>query len=62
MSTYSNFCNQLTNQLFTLIDEHDSLLKWQKNWQVLSCPKLPKSIHGYYRGINLLSLLMEQQG
>jgi antirestriction protein ArdC len=60
MKNYTEFCNEQAEKLFQLIEQHDGLLQWRKTWQVNGCLSLPKSVHGYYRGINLWKLLLEQ--
>ncbi len=60
MKNYHEFCNEQAEELFKIIEQHNGLLKWRKNWNVNGCINLPKSIHGYYQGINLWKLLSHQ--
>src|SRR5438105_144001 len=60
MKNYIEFCNEQTEKLFQIIDQHGGLLKWKKSWQVKGCLGLPKSMNGFYRGLNLWKLLNEQ--
>ncbi|OGT09042.1 MAG: hypothetical protein A2X78_01985 [Gammaproteobacteria bacterium GWE2_37_16] len=60
MKTYLNFCTNLTEQIFNIIDEKGSLLKWQKNWDGEGTKGLPCGGSGFYHGANLLSLLCAQ--
>lgn len=60
MTTYQNFCETITKQLFDIIDSKGSLLSWQKNWDNFGCGQLPVGANGLYHGANLLSLLAAQ--
>jgi antirestriction protein ArdC len=60
MKTYSDFCSQLTQQLFSIIDTKGSLLAWQKGWEGAGNSQLPTSANGLYHGANLFSLLHHQ--
>ncbi len=60
MKTYQAFCEQQIEALFQLIETHGGLLQWQKTWQVAGARSLPLSQNGFYQGINLMRLLMEQ--
>lgn len=60
MQPYTEFCEKIAAQLFNIIDSHDGLLKWKKEWNVIGSQKLPMSHNGYYRGSNLLYLWMLQ--
>jgi antirestriction protein ArdC len=60
MKSYIEFCKAQTDKLFTIIDQHQGLLQWQKTWNVKGNTGLPKGIGGFYRGVNLWSLLAEQ--
>ena len=60
MNSYIEFCNQQAEKLFQIIDTHEGLLKWQKTWNINGNVSLPKGIGGFYRGINLWSLLAKQ--
>jgi antirestriction protein ArdC len=60
MKSYIEFCNEQAGKLFQIIDTHEGLLKWRKTWNVQGCLGLPKSINGYYQGVNLWNLLHTQ--
>lgn len=60
MKNYYEFCNEQAEKLFKIIEQHNGLLEWRKTWNVNGCVTLPKSIHGYYQGINLWKLLSHQ--
>lgn len=60
MKTYNEFCNEQAEKLFQIIDTHEGLLNWRKTWSVQGSLGLPKSMHGYYQGVNLWNLLLAQ--
>jgi len=60
MKTYQDFCEVITKQIFDIIDQKGSLLKWQKDWDSRGCEKLPFGSKGLYHGANLFSLLFAQ--
>lgn len=60
MKSYIEFCNEQAEKLFQIINTHEGLLKWRKSWNVEGCVGLPRSVHGYYQGINLWNLLHMQ--
>jgi antirestriction protein ArdC len=61
MNTYQQFCENVTTQLFKVIDEKGSLLAWKKGWDDSFSSKLPLGVSGLYSGSNLFSLLIEQE-
>lgn len=63
-TTYQTFCDNITQQLFDLINLNGSLLAWQKTWNNNGCSLLPEGHNGLYHGSNLIKLLMlqNQQG
>lgn len=60
MKNYQDFCNHITNTIFDIIDNHGSMLQWKKTWEVNGSFALPLGNSGFYRGGNLLSLLVTQ--
>lgn len=60
MKNYAEFCKVQAEKLFEIVDQHEGLLQWKKTWNVKGNGGLPKGVGGFYRGINLWSLLMEQ--
>ena len=60
MKNYAEFCKEQADKLFGIIDQYQGLLQWQKTWQVDGNIGLPKGVGGFYRGINLWKLLLDQ--
>lgn len=60
MNNYAEFCKEQADKLFAIIDQHQGLMQWQKTWSVKGNISLPKGVGGFYRGINLWTLLAEQ--
>jgi antirestriction protein ArdC len=60
MKSYIEFCNEQAEKLFQIIETHEGLLKWRKTWNVEGHMGLPKSVNGYYQGVNLWGLLHTQ--
>ena len=60
MSTYTEFCTTITQQLFNIIETKGSLLSWHKNWDSLGSAQLPLGANGLYHGANILPLLNAQ--
>lgn len=60
MKNYAEFCKIQVEKLFEIIDEHQGLPQWRKTWSVKGNNGLPKGMGGFYRGINLWTLLAEQ--
>lgn len=60
MKTYQGFCNVITKQLFNIIDQKGSLLKWHQEWDGEGSKQLPYGISGIYYGANLFLLLAAQ--
>jgi len=62
MKNYSEFCKEQAEKLLEIIDQHQGLLQWQKTWSVKANGGLPKGVSGFYRGVNIWKLLVEQIG
>ena len=62
MKNYQDFCNDISNTIFEIIDRNGSILKWQQSWQVDGTLTLPVGTSGIYRGGNLFNLLTAQVG
>ena len=60
MSNYQSFCEKITAQIFSLIDQHGSLLSWQQDWKNNFSNSLPVGSAGLYHGANLFMLLCVQ--
>lgn len=61
MKTYQEFCSVVTKQLFKIIDEQGSLLKWHKGWDnSRGNNQLPIGTNGIYHGANLFLLFIAQ--
>lgn len=61
MNTYQQFCENVTTQLFNVIEEKGSLLTWKKGWDDSFSSQLPLGVSGLYSGSNIFSLLIEQE-
>ena len=62
MKNYQDFCNDISNTIFEIIDRNGSILKWKQSWQVDGTLTLPVGTSGIYRGGNLFNLLTAQVG
>lgn len=60
MKNYAEFCKEQADKLFEIVEQHQGLLQWQKSWHVKGNGSLPKGVGGFYRGVNLWKLLIEQ--
>lgn len=60
MHTYQDFCKNITDKIFAIIDEKGSLLTWQKDWDGKGCCLLPIGMKNLYHGSNLFSLFYAQ--
>lgn len=60
-ATYQDFCENITKQLFDLIEKNGSLLTWQKRWSHEGCSLLPQGTNGLYHGANIIKLFMLQE-
>lgn len=59
---YKDFCLKQAENILSIIESDSSLAKWRKTWRSRKCigGRLPHSANGYYSGINLLTLMFEQ--
>ena len=60
MNAYQSFCEKITAQIFSLIDQHGSLLSWQQDWKNNFSSSLPVGSNGLYHGANLFMLFCTQ--
>lgn len=60
MKSYQEFCAANAKRLFSIINEHGSLLKWRKEWSGQGADALPLGSNGFYRGGNLFALYHAQ--
>jgi len=60
MKNYQDFCHNIANTIFDIINRNGSMLKWKKSWQMDGSLALPIGTSGVYRGGNLFNLLKAQ--
>lgn len=61
MHQYNAYCEQLSQQLFAVIEQYGDLLTWHKHWDDSGSCQLPVNTHGrFYRGANLFALWNQQ--
>ena len=57
---YGDFCKTITENLFSIIEEHGSLGSWRKEWASKGCGLLPVGGKGLYKGCNMSLLWFDQ--
>ena len=60
MKTYQQFCENLSKELFELIEQKGGLLEWKQAWTKEGALKLPRGNQHQYKGHNMFALLLAQ--